>query len=164
VENFFAYMQTPESKQVKLVAYKLRGWALDWWEQTQNNRRSQGKQPVRTWLKMKKLMKLQFLPPDYKQRLYQQYQNCRQGSRSVNGYTEEFYRQNSRNNLSETEVQQQSSQPRRFPGESNGHIPTDPIEPLQSKGVNDDNPTCAHPIPIVVEEVVVPINSASRPV
>lgn len=33
VENFFAYMQTPESKQVKLVAYKLCGWASDWWEQ-----------------------------------------------------------------------------------------------------------------------------------
>jgi hypothetical protein len=70
VENFFDYMQTPEAQQVKLVAYKLRGGASTWWEQTQCNRRMQGKQSVRTWLKMKKLMKARFLPPDYEQMLF----------------------------------------------------------------------------------------------
>ncbi|XP_040994264.1 uncharacterized protein LOC121240799 [Juglans microcarpa x Juglans regia] len=106
VENFFDYMQIPEVQQVKLVAYKLRGGASAWWEQTQNNRRRQGKQPVRVWPKMKRLMRARFLPPDYEQLLYQQYQNCRQGARTINEYTEEFYRLNSRNNLAETEGQQ----------------------------------------------------------
>ncbi|XP_035547276.1 uncharacterized protein LOC108991242 [Juglans regia] len=99
-------VEIPENQQVKLVAYKLRGGASAWWEQTQNNRRRQGKQPVRVWHKMKRLMRARFLPPDYEQLLYQQYQNCRQGIRSINEYTEEFYRLNSRNNLSETEGQQ----------------------------------------------------------
>ncbi len=58
------------------------------------------------WLKMKKLMKARFLPPDYEQMLYQQYKNCRQGTRSVTNYIEEFYRLDSQNNLSETEGQQ----------------------------------------------------------
>jgi hypothetical protein len=73
VENFFDYMQIPETQQVKLVAYKLHGGASTWWEQMQSNRRRQGKQPVQTWLKMKKLMKARFLPPDYEQMLYQQF-------------------------------------------------------------------------------------------
>jgi hypothetical protein len=55
---------------------------------------------------MKKLMKAWFLPPDYEQMLYQQFQNCRQGTRSITDYIEEFYRLDSRNNLTESEGQQ----------------------------------------------------------
>lgn len=42
-----------------------------------------------------------YLPTDYEQMLYQQYQHCRQGNRSVNDYTEEFYCLSARNNLNE---------------------------------------------------------------
>jgi hypothetical protein len=91
---------------VKLVAHKLRDEASAWWEKMQSNRRRQGKQPVRMWLKMKKLVRAWFLPPDYEQILYQQYHNCQQGSRSVTDYTKEFYRLDSWNNLSETKGQQ----------------------------------------------------------
>ncbi|XP_041004080.1 uncharacterized protein LOC121249434 [Juglans microcarpa x Juglans regia] len=99
-------MQIPEAQQVKLVAYKLHGGASAWWEQMQNNSRRQGKQPVRVWPKMKQLMRARFLPPDYEQILYQQYQNYKQGARTMSDYTKEFYRLNARNNLSETEGQQ----------------------------------------------------------
>lgn len=52
---------------------------------------------------MKRLLQQRFVPPDYEQFLYQQYQNCRQANHTVNEYTEEFYRLNARVNLSETE-------------------------------------------------------------
>ena len=51
-------------------------------------------------------MKTRFLPTNYEQLLYQQYQHCQQRNRSVNEYTEEFYRLNARNDLNETERQQ----------------------------------------------------------
>lgn len=54
---------------------------------------------------MKKLLKARFLPVDNEQLLYQQYQNCRQGTRFVSEYTDEFYSLNARNNLNDTDNQ-----------------------------------------------------------
>ncbi|XP_020692917.1 uncharacterized protein LOC110107098 [Dendrobium catenatum] len=54
---------------------------------------------------MKQLMRGHFLPTDYEQMLYLQYQHCTQGARSVGDYTEEFYRLSARNNLRESDNQ-----------------------------------------------------------
>ena len=105
-ENFFSYMDTPEQKKVRLVALKLKGGASAWWEQLEANRQRYNKRPVRSWEKMKKLLKERFLPPNYEQTLYNQYQNCRQGTRTVTEYIEEFHRLSARTNLSENEQHQ----------------------------------------------------------
>lgn len=36
VENFFEYMEIPEEKRVKLVAFKLKGAASAWCQRVQN--------------------------------------------------------------------------------------------------------------------------------
>ena len=54
---------------------------------------------------MKRLMADQFLPPDYKQELFRQYQDYRQGTRTVNEYMEEFDRLTNCNDLEKTEDQ-----------------------------------------------------------
>ncbi|KAA0054761.1 uncharacterized protein E6C27_scaffold437G00390 [Cucumis melo var. makuwa] len=102
-EILFNYMNTPEVKKVHLVALKLKAGASAWWDQLEVSRQRCGKQPIRSWEKMKKLLKVRFLPPNYEQTLYNQYQNCRQGTRTVADCIEEFHRLSARINLSENE-------------------------------------------------------------
>ena len=47
-----------------------------------------------------------FLPPNYQQELFRQYQDCKQGTRTVNKYMEEFDRLANCNDLEETKDQQ----------------------------------------------------------
>ena len=106
VEKFFDYMGTTNDKQVCLVAYKLKGRASAWWDRVQLNHTRERKLPIRSWRRMKRLIVDQFLPPDYQQELFRQYQDCRQGTQTVNEYMEEFDRLANRNDLEETKDQQ----------------------------------------------------------
>ncbi|PKU86669.1 RNA-directed DNA polymerase [Dendrobium catenatum] len=98
-------MEINPEKQVKYVGCRLKGGASAWWMQLLQNRLREGRGPVRTWVRMKQLMRRHFLPSDFEQLLYLQYQQCRQNQRTVSEYTEEFYRLSARNNLLESENQ-----------------------------------------------------------
>ncbi|XP_028549525.1 uncharacterized protein LOC110110738 [Dendrobium catenatum] len=105
VEAFFDYMEIAPEKQVKYVACRLKGEAGAWWMQLLQSRRREGKGNVTSWYRMKRLLRGHFLPMDFEQMLYVQYQHCSQGTQSVSEYTEEFYRLSARNNLNESETQ-----------------------------------------------------------
>ncbi|KAE8730445.1 ABC transporter G family member 6 [Hibiscus syriacus] len=95
----------PDRVKVKLIAIKLKGRASAWWEQLRRSRERQSKAKITDWEKMKKKMKGHFLPFGYTQTLFQRLHALRQGARSVDDYTEEFYQLIARNDLSETEEQ-----------------------------------------------------------
>src|SRR5574338_448148 len=105
VEEIFDFKEVPEHRRVKLVATRLRGRALAWWEQTKLTRERMGKSKVESWEKMKKLMKATFLPYNYQSLMYQRLQNLRQGTKNVNNYADEFYHLIARNDIMETEEQ-----------------------------------------------------------
>ena len=56
VDKFFYMAYVFMEKQVKFVAYKLKGGATAWWGQLQVSRRRQEKQPMMTWKRMKQLL------------------------------------------------------------------------------------------------------------
>ncbi|WVZ80346.1 hypothetical protein U9M48_027830 [Paspalum notatum var. saurae] len=106
VETFFEIMNISQDRKVPLVAYKLKGGAGAWWHRHQEERRLRSEPRIRYWHQMKALLKARFLPADYEQILFTEFQNCAQGNRSVSAYTEEFLRLQVRCNLAETEDQQ----------------------------------------------------------
>ena len=89
VERFFEYKDITERKKVKFVVRKLRGSAWAWWEQLQRMRIRLRKDPIESWENMKKYLKRQFLPPDYKELLYEKYENLKQLG-SVSEFTNKF--------------------------------------------------------------------------
>ncbi|XP_020702838.1 uncharacterized protein LOC110114328 [Dendrobium catenatum] len=95
-------MEIEPEKQVKYVAYRLKGGASAWWSQLLQSRRREGRGSVRSWVRMKQLLRAHFLPTDYEQMLYLKYQHCSQNHWSVSEYTEEFYSLSARNDLNET--------------------------------------------------------------
>ena len=104
VERFFEDRNIAKKKQFKFVESKLKGEAWAWWEQLQRMRTRLGKVPIEDWIKMKKYLKRRFLPPDYRDLMFQEFQNCKQLGNSIAVYTEEFYRLQSYIDLNESEA------------------------------------------------------------
>nr|GEV96201.1 reverse transcriptase domain-containing protein [Tanacetum cinerariifolium] len=77
VEEVFEFKEVPENKRVSLIATKLRGRAFAWWQQLKLTR----------------------------EKMYKRLQNLKQGSKSVEDYTTEFYQLIARNDIQETEDQ-----------------------------------------------------------
>ncbi|GKB31452.1 putative nucleotidyltransferase, ribonuclease H [Tanacetum coccineum] len=105
VEEVFEFKEVPENKRVSLIATKLRGRASAWWQQLKLTRERVGKPRIMSWQKMKKCMRANFIPHNYQRQMYQRLQNLKQGSKSVEDYTTEFYQLIARNDIQETEDQ-----------------------------------------------------------
>ena len=86
VDRFFDVMSVHESKQVKMVAIKLRSVASIWWDKLVMQRHRQGKRPIRTWRRMKQLMLERFLPLDYEYIPYKRHIERKQEDNMVQHY------------------------------------------------------------------------------
>ncbi|XP_071707033.1 uncharacterized protein [Rutidosis leptorrhynchoides] len=75
VERIFDLKDIPDNLKVKLVAIKLRKHASLWWEHVKKDRAAARKSKVNTWEKMKKLLQRKFLPVNFRQEAFVDYQN-----------------------------------------------------------------------------------------
>ncbi|KAD2806196.1 hypothetical protein E3N88_39573 [Mikania micrantha] len=90
VERVFDLKDIPDAYKVKLVAIKLRKSASLWWEHVKRKRLQEGKSKIRTWDKMKKLLREKFLPVNYRQDAFLDYHNLAQRTSSVEDMIADF--------------------------------------------------------------------------
>jgi hypothetical protein len=96
LDTYFDYEEIEEDKKVRHAVTQLKGHATLWWDELQADRRSKGKQKIKSWGRMIAKMKAKFIPRDYQITLFRRMQNLRQKLMTVKEYTEEFYKLNIR--------------------------------------------------------------------
>lgn len=105
VDQIFDYQDVPENKKVKLVSIKLRKHAFFWWENLKRQRECERRSKIVTWEKMKKELKQEYLPYNYRQDIFLKIHNFRQRDLSVADYTTEFDNLMLKGDISEPEEQ-----------------------------------------------------------
>jgi hypothetical protein len=96
MDKYFDYEEIEEENKVKHGITRLKGHVALWWNELQDDRRSKGKQKIKSWDKMVAKLKVKFIPKDYQINLFIKLQNLRQKILSVKEYTKEFYKLNIR--------------------------------------------------------------------
>jgi hypothetical protein len=92
LEEYFEYEDIRDPDRVKFAKAKLKGHAKIWWQEVQLERNRRGKEKITRWDRMVDKLKKQFIPVDYKLDLFKKMHGLKQAGRSVQEYTEEFYR------------------------------------------------------------------------
>ena len=67
VEHVFEYYDPIECEKVKLVAIKICKNFCIWWTNLKRQLERDGKKKIETWEKMKKELKMRYLPTNYRQ-------------------------------------------------------------------------------------------------
>jgi hypothetical protein len=96
LDKYFNYEDIEDEEKVKHVVTRLNGHAALWRDELQADRRSKGKNKIKSWDRMVSKLKAKFIPKDYQINMFRRLQNLRHKGLTVKEYTEYFYRLNIR--------------------------------------------------------------------
>jgi Icc-related predicted phosphoesterase len=65
MDKYFDYEDVNEENKVKHVVTRLKWHAALWWDELQADKRSKGKQKIKSWDRMVAKLKAKFIPKDY---------------------------------------------------------------------------------------------------
>ncbi|XP_074303265.1 uncharacterized protein LOC141637718 [Silene latifolia] len=90
VERVFEFKNYDDRKAFKVAILKLKSYASLWYESMKHQRIRDGKEPVRSWLKLKKKLKEKFIAKDYTQDIFIMLTQLRQEQLTVEAYLRSF--------------------------------------------------------------------------
>ncbi|XP_074265585.1 uncharacterized protein LOC141588025 [Silene latifolia] len=90
IEKNFKYKGYTDVKAFKVAVLKLKGYASLWYDNLKHQWIREGKEPLRSWSKLKKKMLSRFVTKDYTQDLFIKLSKLRQDERPVETYLREF--------------------------------------------------------------------------
>ncbi|XP_074278615.1 uncharacterized protein LOC141602208 [Silene latifolia] len=90
VEKIFEYKNYNDARACKVAILKLKGYASLWYDNLKHQRLKEGKDPLRSWSKLKKKMLAKFVTKDYTQDLFIKLSNLKQKEKTVEAYLREF--------------------------------------------------------------------------
>jgi len=89
----------------KLERMKLKGHARAWWGSVEEQLRRTRRPAISNWEEMKERLKEKYLPINYEQMMFEEMLQLRQGSLSVDQFTDRFHELTVRSRVVETEQQ-----------------------------------------------------------
>ena len=105
IEDYFDWFDVLEDRKVRYVRMKLKGHARAWWGSVEEQLCRTRRPTVSNWKEMKKRLKEKYLPIDYEEMMFEEMLQLRQGSLSVDQFTNHFHELIARSKIVETEQQ-----------------------------------------------------------
>jgi hypothetical protein len=91
IKDYFDWFTISEDRKVHYVCMKLKGHARAWWESVEAQLRRTRQPSISNWEEMKERMKEKYLPIDYEQMMFEEMLQIRQGSLTMDQYTNHFH-------------------------------------------------------------------------
>ncbi|XP_031263538.1 uncharacterized protein LOC116121740 [Pistacia vera] len=90
IEWVFEFKNYNDENRCKVAILKFKEYTSLWWENTRKKREREGNTRIRSYEKLKRVLKKRFLPDNHKQDLYLKLHNLKQKDRKVEEYIREF--------------------------------------------------------------------------
>jgi hypothetical protein len=90
MDRFFEWHNMSDNRKVRFAKMKLIDEAKIYWRDVEDCLEMRGKSPITDWIKMKQKLQEKYIPQSYRNKLLDQWNNLRQGNKSINEYITQF--------------------------------------------------------------------------